>query len=234
MSKELTIFSFSSLSQILKPAEKKQKYVYGGLGQGRPVTPPRKPKKKWKWLLKFLAALNVFTIRVPSFNIFFYPVISFFPHFSFFIPLMIKCRSSLSLLSTVAFIILPSFGHLFILSLLSFLLFSLFLASSSYRKKEKGKEKKKKNHSLLTDGKHHILLHVSSNVLVLCIFGEYVLFIMITPLTNVLKKDKNPVLMTTTKLFSNVGVQGEGLFFLVFTLFFSHFFKLAHIFLILL
>ncbi len=30
--------------QILKPAEKKQKYVYGGLGASRPVTPPRKPK----------------------------------------------------------------------------------------------------------------------------------------------------------------------------------------------
>ena len=32
--------------QILKPAEKKQKYVYGGMGSGRPVTPPRKQKKK--------------------------------------------------------------------------------------------------------------------------------------------------------------------------------------------
>jgi len=33
-------------SQILKPAEKKQKYVYGGgLGASRPVTPPRKQKK---------------------------------------------------------------------------------------------------------------------------------------------------------------------------------------------
>ncbi|KFZ04442.1 hypothetical protein V502_10147, partial [Pseudogymnoascus sp. VKM F-4520 (FW-2644)] len=31
--------------QILKPAEKKQKYVYGGLGASRPVTPPRKQKK---------------------------------------------------------------------------------------------------------------------------------------------------------------------------------------------
>jgi len=31
--------------QILKPAEKKQKYVYGGLGGSRPVTPPRKQKK---------------------------------------------------------------------------------------------------------------------------------------------------------------------------------------------
>lgn len=28
--------------QILKPAEKKQKYNYGGMGSGRPVTPPRK------------------------------------------------------------------------------------------------------------------------------------------------------------------------------------------------
>ncbi|KAK5006753.1 type 1 serine/threonine-protein phosphatase catalytic subunit glc7 [Cryomyces antarcticus] len=32
--------------QILKPAEKKQKYAYGGVGTGRPVTPPRKQKKK--------------------------------------------------------------------------------------------------------------------------------------------------------------------------------------------
>jgi hypothetical protein len=32
--------------QILKPAEKKQKYVYGGQGTGGPVTPPRKQKKK--------------------------------------------------------------------------------------------------------------------------------------------------------------------------------------------
>ncbi len=32
--------------QILKPAEKKQKYVYGGMSTGRPVTPPRKQKKK--------------------------------------------------------------------------------------------------------------------------------------------------------------------------------------------
>jgi serine/threonine-protein phosphatase PP1 catalytic subunit len=31
--------------QILKPAEKKQKYVYGGMSSGAP-TPPRKPKKK--------------------------------------------------------------------------------------------------------------------------------------------------------------------------------------------
>lgn len=36
----------SHSSQILKPAEKKQKYVYGGgLGANRPVTPPRKQKK---------------------------------------------------------------------------------------------------------------------------------------------------------------------------------------------
>lgn len=27
--------------QILKPAEKKQKFQYGGMGAGRPVTPPR-------------------------------------------------------------------------------------------------------------------------------------------------------------------------------------------------
>ncbi|KAF9992927.1 Serine/threonine-protein phosphatase pp1 [Entomortierella chlamydospora] len=32
--------------QILKPAEKKQKYSYGALGSGRPVTPPRGKKKK--------------------------------------------------------------------------------------------------------------------------------------------------------------------------------------------
>lgn len=32
--------------QILKPAEKKQKYVYGGMSTGRPITPPRKQKKK--------------------------------------------------------------------------------------------------------------------------------------------------------------------------------------------
>ncbi|CAG8271511.1 unnamed protein product [Penicillium salamii] len=32
-------------SQILKPAEKKQKYVYGGMNAGGPVT-PRKQKKK--------------------------------------------------------------------------------------------------------------------------------------------------------------------------------------------
>ncbi|KAL9934803.1 hypothetical protein V8E36_006578 [Tilletia maclaganii] len=32
--------------QILKPAEKKQKYQYAGINMGRPVTPPRKAKKK--------------------------------------------------------------------------------------------------------------------------------------------------------------------------------------------
>ena len=32
--------------QILKPAEKKQKYVYGGVTADRPITPPRKQKKK--------------------------------------------------------------------------------------------------------------------------------------------------------------------------------------------
>ncbi|TPX36453.1 hypothetical protein SeMB42_g07069 [Synchytrium endobioticum] len=32
--------------QILKPAEKKQKYAYGGMNSGRPVTPPRNKKKK--------------------------------------------------------------------------------------------------------------------------------------------------------------------------------------------
>ncbi|CAG7926108.1 unnamed protein product [Penicillium olsonii] len=31
--------------QILKPAEKKQKYVYGGMNAGGPVT-PRKQRKK--------------------------------------------------------------------------------------------------------------------------------------------------------------------------------------------
>ena len=31
-------------SQILKPAEKKKTFQYGGPGQGRPVTPPRKSK----------------------------------------------------------------------------------------------------------------------------------------------------------------------------------------------
>jgi serine/threonine-protein phosphatase PP1 catalytic subunit len=39
------ITSIDSL-QILKPAEKKPKYVYGGLGASRPVTPPRKQNKK--------------------------------------------------------------------------------------------------------------------------------------------------------------------------------------------
>lgn len=32
--------------QILKPAEKKPKFQYGGMNVGRPVTPPRKQKKK--------------------------------------------------------------------------------------------------------------------------------------------------------------------------------------------
>lgn len=34
--------------QILKPAEKKAKYQYGGLNSGRPITPPRnqQPNKK--------------------------------------------------------------------------------------------------------------------------------------------------------------------------------------------
>lgn len=36
-----------SANQILKPAEKKQKYVYGGMSSGGPAaTPPRKQKKK--------------------------------------------------------------------------------------------------------------------------------------------------------------------------------------------
>ena len=39
--------------QILKPAEKKQKYAYGGMGAGKPVTPPRgkKPAKDGTALL---------------------------------------------------------------------------------------------------------------------------------------------------------------------------------------
>ena len=44
----------NSSCQILKPADKKAKYQYGGLNSGRPVTPPRagannnKPGKKGK------------------------------------------------------------------------------------------------------------------------------------------------------------------------------------------
>jgi serine/threonine-protein phosphatase PP1 catalytic subunit len=38
----MTCFFF----KILKPAEKKQKYAYGGMQAGRPVTPPRSKKKK--------------------------------------------------------------------------------------------------------------------------------------------------------------------------------------------
>lgn len=34
----------NSLKQILKPAEKKQKYVYASKGSSRPTTPPRKSK----------------------------------------------------------------------------------------------------------------------------------------------------------------------------------------------
>ena len=34
------------MMQILKPAEKKAKYPYGGVNMGRPNTPPRKQKKK--------------------------------------------------------------------------------------------------------------------------------------------------------------------------------------------
>jgi serine/threonine-protein phosphatase PP1 catalytic subunit len=37
---------FTAHPQILKPAEKKAKYPYGGMSMGRPVTPPRKQKKK--------------------------------------------------------------------------------------------------------------------------------------------------------------------------------------------
>ncbi len=40
--------TLTSAAQILKPAEKKQKYVYGGMNTGRPVTPPRKPKSSKK------------------------------------------------------------------------------------------------------------------------------------------------------------------------------------------
>jgi hypothetical protein len=40
------IYSSPLSSQILKPAEKKAKYPYGGMNMGRPVTPPRKQKKK--------------------------------------------------------------------------------------------------------------------------------------------------------------------------------------------
>ena len=37
----------SETIQILKPAEKKAKYPYGAMNMGgRPVTPPRKQKKK--------------------------------------------------------------------------------------------------------------------------------------------------------------------------------------------
>ena len=39
-------YSLTWALQILKPAEKKQKYVFGGQGAGAPVTPPRKQKKK--------------------------------------------------------------------------------------------------------------------------------------------------------------------------------------------
>lgn len=35
---------FPCFLQILKPAEKKKTFAYGGAGQGRPVTPPRKAK----------------------------------------------------------------------------------------------------------------------------------------------------------------------------------------------
>jgi hypothetical protein len=35
----------AGLDQILKPAEKKQKYVYDGTSSSRPITPPRKQKK---------------------------------------------------------------------------------------------------------------------------------------------------------------------------------------------
>ena len=41
-----TSCKIEDLRQILKPAEKKAKYPYGGMNVGRPVTPPRKPKKK--------------------------------------------------------------------------------------------------------------------------------------------------------------------------------------------
>ena len=46
--KALVSFWLTALPmQILKPAEKKQKYVYGGMSSGGPAaTPPRKQKKK--------------------------------------------------------------------------------------------------------------------------------------------------------------------------------------------
>jgi serine/threonine-protein phosphatase PP1 catalytic subunit len=46
LSKVSSAFRLIFWQQILKPAEKKQKYVYGGMGSGRPITPPRKQKKK--------------------------------------------------------------------------------------------------------------------------------------------------------------------------------------------
>lgn len=42
---EAVVADDDALDQILKPAEKKQKYVYGGTSSGRPITPPRKQKK---------------------------------------------------------------------------------------------------------------------------------------------------------------------------------------------
>lgn len=39
-------FQVYLLTQILKPAEKKTKYAYGGMNTGRPITPPRNKKKK--------------------------------------------------------------------------------------------------------------------------------------------------------------------------------------------
>lgn len=42
----LGAYRLLTATQILKPAEKKQKYVYGGMSSGRPITPPRKQNKK--------------------------------------------------------------------------------------------------------------------------------------------------------------------------------------------
>jgi len=32
--------------QILKPSEKKAKYQYAGMGNSRPITPPKQPAKR--------------------------------------------------------------------------------------------------------------------------------------------------------------------------------------------
>lgn len=38
------LLTILTTTQILKPAEKKKTFAYGGTGSGRPVTPPRKAK----------------------------------------------------------------------------------------------------------------------------------------------------------------------------------------------